>query len=54
MIQWTHEQRVWLKTNYGKLSVIDCAEELGRSPDAVRSQVKYLRKRGWSFNSTRR
>ena len=53
-MNWTHKERSWLKLNYGKLSVQECAEKLNRSPDAVRSQVKYLRKRGWAFNSTRR
>ena len=54
MSQWSHKERVWLKSNYGKLSVMECATHLDRSPNAVRSQVKYLRKRGWVFNSTRR
>ncbi len=54
MVGWTHEDRKWLKKNYGKLSVQECADHLNRTPGAVRSQVLYLRKRGWTFSSTRR
>lgn len=52
--RWTHEERVWLKKNYGKCTVLECATHLNRTPDAVTNQVKYLRKRGWSFDTTRR
>ena len=52
--RWTHEERKWLKQKYGTLSVDECATYLERTPNAVRSQVLYLRKRGWSFSSTRR
>jgi len=54
MAHWSHEDRQWLKNNYGLVSVAECAEHLNRTPGAVRSQVLYLRKRGWTFNSTRR
>ena len=54
MVEWTHEDRVWLKQNYGEKTVQECADHLNRTPNAVRSQVNYLRKRGWSFSSTRR
>ena len=51
---WTHEERVWLKSIYGKCTVLECATHLKRTTDAVTTQVKYLRKRGWTFNTTRR
>ena len=43
MVQWTHEDRVWLKQNYGEKTVQECADHLNRTPNAVRSQVNYLR-----------
>ncbi len=52
--QWTHRERVWLKNNYGKCTVDECSEHLERTTDAIRNQVKYLRRRGWSFDTTRR
>ena len=52
--RWTHEERVWLKKNYGSRTVLECATHLNRTTDAVIQQVKYLRKRGWSFDTTRR
>jgi hypothetical protein len=51
---WSHEEKVWLKDNYGKRTVIECASYLDRTSEAVRNQVRYLRKRGWTFDSTRR
>ena len=51
---WTYEDRVWLKNNYGKCTVLECATHLNRTTDAVTTQVRYLRKRGWSFDTTRR
>jgi biotin operon repressor len=53
-MSWSHKERNWLKQNYGKVSVQECAEQLNRSEDSIRSQVAYLRKIGWTFNSTRR
>ena len=49
-MRWTHEERTWLKDNYYLLPVEQCAEHLGRTPNAIRVQVQYLRKRGWKFS----
>jgi hypothetical protein len=49
-MRWTHEERVWLKNNYYLQTVEECASQLSRTPNAVRLQVQYLRKRGWKFS----
>jgi hypothetical protein len=52
--KWTDTQIRLLKELYGELSVEEIANKIGKTPSAVYSKVHYLRKRGWSFNSTRR
>jgi len=49
-MRWTDRERVWLRENYYLLTVEQCAEHLKRSPNAIRLQVQYLRKRGWRFS----
>jgi biotin operon repressor len=48
-MQWTQAQRLLLKKEYNEVPVEELAEKLGRSVQAVRNQVSYLRKRGWTF-----
>ena len=47
--QWTRDQRIFLKRNYNILSIEELSEKLQKSNIAIRSQVHYLRKRGWTF-----
>ena len=51
--RWTDKERRYLKTNYNSLPMTDLVLELGRSSSSIRSQVDYLRKRGWTFNRVR-
>mgnify|MGYP003130209139 FL=1 len=48
-IEWTHKDRQYLKDNYKHMPVKTMAEHLGRSENAIRKQVQYLRKRRWTF-----
>tara|TARA_Y100001972_G_C7422560_1_gene218195 strand:- start:143 stop:319 length:177 start_codon:yes stop_codon:yes gene_type:complete len=52
--KWTDTQIRLLKELYGTKSIEEIAEELDKSTSAIYSKVHYLRKRGWSFDSTRR
>ena len=52
--KWTDSDIRLLKELYGEKSVEEIASQLGKSTSAIYSKVHYLRKRGWSFNSTRR
>lgn len=52
--RWTQKEDYYLKQAYGGSSVELIALMLDRSEDAVRGRVKRLRKKGWSFDSTRR
>jgi hypothetical protein len=47
---WTNEERSLLRLNY-HLKTEDALLELfpGRSINAIRKQVVYLKKRGWTF-----
>lgn len=47
---WTREDRLVLKEAYNVMPIDDLALKLGRSAQAIRNQVNYLRKRGWTFN----
>ena len=51
--RWTDKERKYLKTNYNSLPMSVIASQLGRSGSSIRSQVDYLRKRGWTFNRVR-
>ena len=48
--RWTDKERQYLKTNYNSLPMSVIASQLGRTGSSIRSQVDYLRKRGWTFN----
>ena len=48
-MQWTQAERLQLKKDYNEVPIEELAEKLNRSVQAVRSQVSYLRKRGWTF-----
>jgi len=52
--RWTSDEDSHLKEYYGTRSVRELAVMLARSEDAIRGRVKRLRRKGWSFNSTRR
>ena len=51
--RWTDKERKYLKMNYNSLPMSVIASQLGRSGSSIRSQVDYLRKRGWTFNRVR-
>lgn len=52
--RWTSDEDAHLKEYYGCHPVREIAILLNRSEDAIRGRVKRLRRKGWSFNSTRR
>jgi len=52
--RWTDKQVKDLKTHYGEMELIDIAHKLGKTPSAITSKVHYLRKRGFTFDTTRR
>jgi hypothetical protein len=52
--RWTDKQVKLLKRFYGELDISEMAIMLEKSPQAIRNKVHYLRRRGWTFNSTRR
>ena len=45
------EQRQFLKDNYNVLPMEELENKLNRKKSAIYSQVAYLRKRGWTFES---
>lgn len=52
---WSKLERNILKQYYGEIPIKSLIDKLpGRTEKSIRSQVYYLRKRGWTFNSTRR
>ena len=48
--RWTDKERQYLKMNYNSLPMHMIASQLGRTGSSIRSQIDYLRKRGWTFN----
>lgn len=50
-MKWTEDEKQFLKQNYNDMSTEDIASKLGRNPSNIASQIYYLRKRGWTFNS---
>ena len=52
--RWTDKQVKMLKKFYGEMERQDISHMVGKTPSAVTSKVHYLRRRGWSFNPTRR
>lgn len=51
--RWTDEQVRELKKLYGKHTAAECAKHFNKTVSAIHSKVHYLRKRGWTFDSTR-
>lgn len=50
VVHWTHNERVILTKFYGKVTSEELLKLLpGKTMDAIRSQVYYLRKRGWGL-----
>ncbi len=47
--RWTDKERAFLKENYNVIPMKEIVYELERTATSVRSQVNYLRKRGWTF-----
>lgn len=47
--RWTDMQREFLKRYYNVIPMEELEEQLDRSATAIRSQVFYLRRRGWTF-----
>ena len=52
--RWSEKDIRLLKKLYGELPIEELQGILGKTESAIRSKVHYLRKRGWSFTSTRR
>ena len=48
--RWTDKERQYLKTNYNLVPMHIIVGQLGRTGSSIRSQIDYLRKRGWTFN----
>ena len=51
--RWTDKERAYLKENYNELPMNIIVEHLERTATSIRSQVNYLRKRGWTFKRKR-
>jgi hypothetical protein len=51
LMKWTTDEKQFLKKHYNDMSTEDIASKLGRNPSNIASQIYYLRKRGWTFNS---
>jgi len=52
--KWTDSEVRLLKKEYGTATTQQLAVRLNKTPTAIYSKVQYLRKRGWTFDSTRR
>ena len=52
--KWTDSEVRLLKKEYGTADTQQLAVRLNQTPTAIYSKVQYLRKRGWTFDSTRR
>lgn len=49
-MNWTYNEKVILKNNYGKVSMAELKKLLpGRSTESIYAQVAYLRKKRWVF-----
>jgi len=52
---WDDKEDKLLKQYYGRISMKHLKFIFeGRTPDAIQSRVKRLRKKGWTFDTTRR
>jgi len=52
--KWTDEQVKDLKKLYGNQTAEELVMHFNKSSTAIRSKVHYLRKRGFTFDTTRR
>ena len=52
--KWTDSEVRLLKKEYDTADTQQLAVRLNKTPTAIYSKVQYLRKRGWTFDSTRR
>ena len=52
--KWTDKQVRLLKRDYGTVRMAELEFMIGKEASAIRSKVHYLRKRGFTFDSTRR
>lgn len=48
--RWTDTERIFLKEHYNTVAIEDLEKHFDRSATSIRSQVNYLRQRGWTFN----
>lgn len=48
--RWTDNERKFLKEHYNSVAIEDLEKHFDRTANSIRSQVNYLRKRGWTFN----
>ena len=48
--RWTDKERQFLKKNYNSIPMSMIVSQLDRTATSIRSQIDYLRKRGWTFN----
>ena len=51
--RWTDKERNYLKEKYNITPMSIIVGQLGRTATSIRSQIDYLRKRGWTFNRVR-
>ena len=53
MKRWTEEEYRYLKDNYNVIPIEKIISELGRTQSSITSKIRYLRRRGWTFNRKR-
>jgi|TARA_R100000084_G_C4639115_1_gene142759 biotin operon repressor len=53
MKRWTEEEYRYLKDNYNVIPIEKIIFELGRTQSSITSKIRYLRRRGWTFNRKR-
>ena len=51
--RWTDKERNYLKEKYNITPMSIIVGQLGRTATSIRSQIDYLRKRGWTFHRVR-
>ncbi len=52
--RWSEKDINLLKKFYGEITLDEICTLVNKTPSAVTSKVHYLRKRGYTFNTTRR
>jgi len=53
MKRWTEEEYRYLKDNYNVIPIEKIIFTLGRTQSSITSKIRYLRRRGWTFNRKR-